>query len=356
MDMSLELKKPTSRETNDTDERLAARALYEAAINNTKTAVYTRDDDVRKLISATFKFLISRQMNDNGDISFIKSFLHLNIMVFKYDYEKKVFARFFESSNLPDIGDFRFPNRLTKVKVGQIISDAKDLLEQIQEYVNIPKPQPIEVKAQPSIQQPKVDFRKVLEEIFYSVSALKIKEDTPNCQLKVKLLENLALLSNHFECKELYDKVIQTKGQNERACIELIIAQLKEEKENLQKKHDVLYSQPTKNWQQIQASASANDENDRKLRFFENALKANMYNVTYQDYEYFQTILQNFQKQGLHIEESETLVPQEKICDVTNLSTAEIIQIIEAHKIRYESTHAYLSQSNLIFFCFAKKK
>ena len=359
MDSTLELKKLSSRESNDTDERLAARCFYEVAVNSSNVAIYTRDDDVRKLISATFKFLISGHITEHENLSFVKNFSHLNMVVLKYNYEKKVFSRFFESSTLPNIGEFRFPRKLSKNRINQLIAAARELLHSIQPIIEETKSSQKEVVPAPAQQEKEENIPEILDNLFTNICALKIREDIANVRLKIKLLADINVLAQSFSCNGLYEKINQAKEQMQRACITDIVQQLQDEHHSLQQNFDQLSAnQPhsLEYWQQIQNAAESMQENMRKLRFFENALKTERYDIGFDDYCHFRDTLRRFKNEGFTIDEKETPVPLEKISEIGKLPTAETIRIIERYKIKSQSTHAYLTQENLMLFLFLDKE
>lgn len=353
LDSSLELKKPSSR--NDTDERICARAFYELAVNSFNVAIYTRDDDIRKLVSATYKFLTSKLVGEEFSLTFLKKFAHLNIVVLKYNYEKHVFSRFFESSTEYWAGDFRFPPKLSKNKVSQICEEIKTILQDIEnELQTIAEPQPVLPKIPvPTPSDISDTILKGVSNIFKSVCKMQVLTTIPNFRLKIELLKNLEMLATTLQDADLQTKIFEIRQTEEQNCIQNMVLQLREEQVELQKKFEQISKQQIQGieyWKSIQDTAEEMQENLRKLYFFENALKLNLYNLSEPDYQRFKELLARFKQQGFLIEQNETPVPQDKISEIAQLSITETIRIIEQYKIKYQSMHVYLSEAILLYF------
>lgn len=360
LDGSLELKKPSSR--NDTDERICARAFYELAVNSFNVAVYTRDDDIRKLISATYKFLTSKLVSEEFNLAFLKKFSHLNIVVLKYNYEKHVFSRFFESSTEYWAGDFRFPPKLSKNKVSQICEEIKVILQDIEnELQTVPVPQPIQSEpTTPAVQITGDSIIKAVQNIFKIVCKMQVQQTIPNFRLKIDLLKHLTTLAQSQQDLELQEQICEVRKNEEQHCIQSMVAQLRQEQVELQKKFDQMHSKPQPQlpeyWKGIQETAEGIQENLLKLYFFETALKLNLHTLSEPDYQYFKELLAQFKQQGFLIEQSETPIPQDKISEIVQVSITDTIRIIEQYKIKYQSMHVYLSQANLLYFVKSKEQ
>ena len=348
----MELKKLSSRRANDTDERIAARALYEIIINQSNVAVYTRDDDVRKLISTAFRLLISRQISEDCAYSFLKNFSHFNLLVLKYNYEKKSYSRFFESSTLPHTGDFRFPRKLPQAKVSQLLNQIQEILADID--TEIVKIQSVteDTEAQKEDRRHEL-ISEALVQIFESLSALEIVDDAHNNQLKISLLKNMEILVKSLNYQELEAKIRQAMVEQQRSCIENILDSLHSEKEELQQKFNDLSSRAGEGieyWQKVQSAAASIQQNLLKMRFFQTAANWHFYQAGYEDFETFKELLNTFQSHGFHINAEETPIPAEKIAHITGYSTSEIIKLVDSYNIRCENSNIYLTQDNVVFF------
>ncbi len=356
LDSLLDLKKPSSRKSNDTDERICARAFYEMAVNGYNIAVYTRDEDIRKLISATYKFLTSKQIKEESSFSFLQNFSHLNIVVLKYHYEKRVFSRFFESSTDAWGGDFRFSPKLATKSKG-IYEDTKAILQEIENHLQIAASSsqnesvPMNIP-NPSISQEKVN--KTVETLFKTICKIQIQDNIPNHRLKIDLLKHISILADAIQQSSLQEEILEMKKKAEENCIQNLISQLKQDQVELEKKFEQISKlQPTPGieyWQNIKTSAEASAENLHKLYFFENALRLNLCSLAESDYQRYKEFLERFRQIGIIIDQSETPIQQEKIAEIAQLSITETIQIIERYKIKYQSMHVYLSQSSLLYF------
>jgi hypothetical protein len=352
----LELKKPSSRGGNDTDERLACRTFYELVMRNRNVAVYTRDDDIRKLISATYKFLVSKEIQDDQGLPFLKNLYYLNIIVLKYNYEKRVFSRFFESSTWLGTAEFRFPYKLGKKEVSQILASAKEQLQKIQiEIDRLAQGQKPTISSKPKeeILTPQVAHQ-AIERLFADLGILKTNDqDMQNWQVKLHMLDNLTLLTKYFGHNGLQDQIAEMKDRCQRTVLQNVVEQLRQEQGALQKKFDTRSNPPSQGleyWQQIQTMAEAIRENLCKLNFFENALQHNMHTVTASDYDRFKALLAKCQAQGFLFQDKEVLMPHEKLTDITCMPLHQIIDIIETHGIKHAPTHSNLTQKDLILF------
>lgn len=352
----LELKKPSSRGGNDTDERLACRTFYELVMHNRNVAVYTRDDDIRKLISATYKFLVSKEIQDDHGLPFLKNLYYLNIIVLKYNYEKHVFSRYFESSTWLGTAEFRFPYNLSKKEVGQIISTSKELLQNVQAEIDrLAQGQKPKAKDQPKeeVLTPQAAHL-AIERIFNDLAGLKTNDqDTNNWQIKLHMLDNLSLLTRYFGHNGLQEQIAKAKDGYQRTLLQNQVIQLRQEQEALQKKFDSRSMPATPGfeyWQQVQSMAEAIRENLCKLNFFENALQHNLNNVTISDYERFKALLAQCQQHGFVFQDKEVLMPHEKLAEFAGMPLHRVINIIETHNIKHAPTHSNMTQKDLLLF------
>ena len=347
----LELKKPSSRKVNDTDERIAAQTLYEVLVNNFNVAVYTRDDDIRKLISTTFRLLVSNQISEDPNLIFLRNLSHLNILVLKYNYEKKSFSRFFESSTLPHTGEFRFPRKINQNKISQIIPEVRKFLQNIQDALSKEEENLNELTNKFAFQDNSI--KEVLEKSFQLICTLKIYEDTENVHTKIQILENFHHLAELLQCDNIAEEIGHKTKRLQKNCIQGILEELTTEKIRLEKVFEEISSQDKTNieyWQKIQSSAQEMQENLLRIRFFESALAEGFYQVDYVDYDKFKNLLDKFKQVNVNIDTKGTPVSTEKISQVTGQPIQQIIEIIESKNIHYESNNVHLTQDNIVFF------
>jgi hypothetical protein len=142
LDENLGTKKIESREFNDTDERLVAAAFYQMLRENRNAAIYTRDEDVKRLVSTTYRFI--RFLATRGKPYLGSRFDFTNIIVFKYHFEKGVFSRFFESQTTSHPEDFIFPSRLREQEKASILAGAGELVAEIEKALGA-SASPVEV-------------------------------------------------------------------------------------------------------------------------------------------------------------------------------------------------------------------
>lgn len=348
LDEHLELKKVSSRETNDTDERVAARTFYEIICHHRNVAAYTRDDDIRKLVSATFKFLLSKDVAEMS-VPFLKKLSHLNIIVLKYNYDKKVFSRFFESSTLPNIGEFRFPKKVSKNRIASILEEANDILHQIQNEINKehkPKQSTKEEKVSSSRNRAENATKKIFE---------YIRAEKNQKGLGLSVLSELQSITNFFEQEDLSLQIREQIKTYESQYLETIVDELQQKQEEYQQKFESLSKESARNWKEITEVASQIEVNIQKLNFYQSAINIKIGKVDEEDYLKYQTYRNKLSEHGFQVSQQTIPIPQGKLSEIIDLPIARTIQIIEKKRIEYQRTHVYLNQDNLLYFLFPSR-
>ncbi|WP_372364689.1 hypothetical protein [Candidatus Uabimicrobium sp. HlEnr_7] len=354
LDSHLELKKIDSRVSNDTDERIVARVFYEALVNGRNTCVYTRDDDIRKLISVTFRLLVSKFAHKDAFKNILCNLVHRNILVLKYNYEKKVFSRFFESSTIENIDDFKFSRKVLQE------TDVRTILSGLEKHVN-ELATVFENYAEENAPQ-EDDF--LDEDIIYSLKTmyehlneLEVKEDIKNNSKKISIYQQFSYLLEKLGDEAFAKKIIETTRQQQKNWIENQLRILHENKVILEadftkvintQNGDIKY----KVIKEIKRSVEKLEENALKIYFFESALEQSFFQLNESSYNSFTDLLFKFNEHGFEVESKEAPVPIEKISQITKFSISEVIKVIEKYSISHKGTHAYLSQRHLLFFLF----
>ncbi|BBM86459.1 hypothetical protein [Candidatus Uabimicrobium amorphum] len=356
LDAHLELKKSDSRVTNDTDERIVARVFYEVLVNGHNTCVYTRDDDIRKLISVTFRLLISKFAQKDAFKEILRNLFHRNILVLKFNYEKKVFSRFFESSTLENIEDFKFSRRIMQeTDVNTILTGLEkhvaDLVEVFEDYHRENNPEEDDILDE--------DIIHSLKKMYDHLHKLEIKEDIKNNSKRIYIYQELSYLLESLGEMPFAEKIMETTRQEQKQWIEKQLRILQENKTALETEFVKISQQHNDDLEykvikKIKCAVEKLEENSLKIYFFQSALEQNFFRLDEDSYASFTQLLQNFSTHGFEVESKETPVPIEKIAQITNFSIAEVIKIIEKHDISHEGTYAYLSQKHLLFFLFGR--
>ena len=75
--------------------------------NHRHVAIYTRDEDVRRVTSSVYKLIVSQTLRDENTQLVVKALKLRNLVVLKYNAEREEYARFFESQTHAEIGEFK---------------------------------------------------------------------------------------------------------------------------------------------------------------------------------------------------------------------------------------------------------
>lgn len=347
----LELKKVSSRVINDTDERIAARAFYEILVNGNNICVYTRDDDIRKLISVTYRLIVYKYLQKNPLKLLLRNLAHLNILVLKYNYEKKVFSRFFESSTLENTDEFKFSRKVTLyTNVNVILQGFEEHLFKIYNaFADNAKLNGVPEEEDESIEDEEIIY--TLKNIYEYLCEVESKENIQNYKKKISLYQELSYLTRRLGDVDFADEVMKTTKLQQKKWIESQLSALIEKKSLLESDFSKISSEVHDNVtydviKKIQKNAKELEENILKIYFHESCLDNDFYEIKYSK---FNNLLSLFQENGFEIGRKKASIPIEKIAEITKYAMSQVIEIIEKYSISHEGRYALLSQKDVLF-------
>ena len=121
LDRNLGLKKATSVKGRDTDECLVAEAFYQVLVENHNCAVYSRDEDIKNLITMTFRFLVAGDLFAAEHYPALQNLRYKNLVLMVFDIEKITYNRVFESLTTQYSDRFNWPRGTTERAKQQIL-------------------------------------------------------------------------------------------------------------------------------------------------------------------------------------------------------------------------------------------
>ncbi|MBI3845781.1 MAG: hypothetical protein HY292_14200 [Planctomycetes bacterium] len=342
-DETLELKKtadPTKR--NDTDERLAATAFYELLMHDRNIAVYSRDDDVRKLVATVYRFAVAPELVHGEAQKILQKLRFHKIIVFKFHAGKRTFSRFFESDTARHTDVFYFPTKITAAKQREFISEANRLLtvmaRRMFEVLRVSEPVPTPITADES--------RAALKE---AVDYLRPMAEFLN---NVRLWDNLSLVSRFLEHEGLTEQIHEVSRSLRRSAVGTRITTLRELSEKNRVEVKTLtqgdLSDPARLMRLGELSRTLLDT-ESELRFFEEAQKRGR-DVSPNDYVRIQPIVRGLGQRGYALTERVEYVSVEDIAEATGVRPTTVITTINENALRTEGSKVLLHPVDLLLF------
>ncbi len=350
LDENLGTKKPQSREFNDTDERVVAAAFYQMFYENRNAAVYTRDEDVKRLVSTTFRFLMF--LASKGRSTLARKFEFTNIIVFKYNYEKGVFQRYFESQTTPHPGDFIFPSRLRDQEKGAIQSGAQELAAEIERGIGSPSGHLVEPpREKPSTGGGEKALRHIAA-LLLDEGRFAPAESEAEVLTRENDLEQLMVLAQFFGAKEVTAQVEAALEELRHSRIEGQVRRLEVRGHELEAELGK-FAMPAGGGLDFdfsrRLSRVAGEVNDNLLErlFLSTALEEKRLSVSTADLDRIRGMIQKMEKNGYDLHREEVCLPLEEIEALTGIPADRIMQVVGTRKIRHEGRRVFLDLKGL---------
>jgi hypothetical protein len=324
-DETLELKKIVDRKSNDTDERLAATAFYELLMHDRNVAVYSRDDDVRKLVATVYRFAVAPELVHGEARKILQKLRFHKIIVFKFHPGKRTYSRFFESDTARHTEVFYFPAKVTPPRQREFVSEANRILSMMArrmfEVLRVAEPAPPPVTAD--------EARAALKE---AVDYLRPMSEFLN---NVRLWENLSRVSRFVEHEGLTEEIHEVSRSLRRAAVAARVAVLREESETRQSEIKALSQQDLTDSARVARIGELSRallHSEAELRFLEEAQKRGR-DVAPQDYARIQPILQGLGQRGYSF-----------------VRPTSVITTINEHSLRTEGSKVLVHAVDLLLF------
>lgn len=133
VDEKLGVKRFDVRTAGDAGDQIAGLALYHFLIEGRNVAVYTRDEDVKKLVSTTYRMI--RSMGRDVPASILRRIEANNLVVLKYNYDKGVYSRYFESLTIRRPDEFIFPSKIREREIPEILAGCRARVRRLAEFL-----------------------------------------------------------------------------------------------------------------------------------------------------------------------------------------------------------------------------
>ncbi len=319
-------------------QQIAARTIYELLINKRNIAVYTRNDDVRKLISTFYKLI-----NTSQDRSGLRQLDYFNIVVLKYDGAKRVYRRFFESATDKKLEAYHFPRRISEARQREISDqfwgrvEVLDLRLRQRDGLECVDPTPVRPDSS--------TVRRALQ-------AIHTRLDTES-EPEMDILEAVKVLALDQQDEELAREVDARLRSRSDQQVRQRLRELEIQQAELQQRLRSAIECGAGDLSQVEQIAAVNQEirGTWLRRYYLARLIASDRDVlTEQDYPRFITLLERFHSEGYVLNLSETCVPTDQIARLAGISQMEVIDRIEAVGIRHEGTRAFIEMAHLLDF------
>ncbi len=351
LDESLGSKKPQSREFNDTDERLVAAAFYQMLYENRNVAVYTRDEDVKRLVSTTFRFIMYTANKGRNQLG--SKFEFTNIIVFKHNYEKGVFSRFFESQTIPHPEDFIFPSRLREQEKAAILNGTQELTAEIERGIGAGA----DTKLQSPKERPSPGGG---EKAFRHLAALILDEgrfgpsgEEPEALERENDLEQLLVLAQFFRVKEVTTQVEAALEALRQVRIEAQIRKLEGRSGELEEELGKLVTPSQKGIDfnlssRLSRLAGEIEENLLERLFLSTCLEERRLIPEGSLLERLRNAVRQLDQNGDDLQREKVCLPLEEIEELSGIPSERIVQVVQSRKIPHEGRRVFLDLQNLI--------
>ncbi len=365
---TLGLKKSDVAGRSSTDERIAARAFHEVLVNHKKVAVCTRDEDVRRLVSTVYKLFVSSTVREEATRLVVRALHFQNIVVLKYNGERDVFSRFFESSTQPDIGEFIFsrwvPDRArTKLTAG--VRSALAAMGKELEVEAAALDAGAGGHAASAIGRGGASAGAASEAVIAALAAVHERmlwyQEVARSVGVGDIHDEIRVLRSMFRVAEvvghppLLEAVQRDLQQLMKKRIHIRLRELDDKNERLNRDlHETTQSQ---RYRKDVAAAErlrelANEIADvaREKHFFEWALATERYALTQDDFRKSQELLDRFAANGYDMRDGECLVPPNEIADITGLDYHTVLKVLTELDVPHEAGCPKLTPAILLKF------
>ncbi len=341
-DETLELKKRVERKRNDTDERLAATAFYELLMHDRNVAVYSRDDDVRKLIATVYRFAVAPELVQGEASKILQKLRFHKIIVFKFHSGKRTYSRFFESDTAQHTDVFYFPSRLSPTRQRDFVGEANRILARLSgrifEVLRVvePIPQPITQDEARAALKESVDYLRPMAEFLNNL----------------RFWDNLACVGRFLEHEGLTEEIREISRAIRRAAVAARVSTLKEEGDRRRAEIKSLSQEDRTDSTRILRIGEVTRtllQGEAELRFFEEAQKRGR-DVGPTDYSRIQPLVEGLSLRGYSLVERNEYVTVDDLSAASGLSTTSVITTINEHALRSEGSKVLVHPVDLLLF------
>lgn len=340
---TLALKKPDAATRNDTDERIAARALHEVIVHHKRVAISTRDEDVRRIVSTVYKLLVSTTAREEGARIVVRALQLSNIVVLKYNADRDEFNRFFESQTQQEIGEFIFSKLLPDKARTRLVQLVRQKIVEIARHMEVAAAAEEPGAGSVARELPTAvldalatvwDRMHWYQEVARAVGLADIHEE-----IRVqRAIRDVARALNHHELAEAIEKNLQLLA---RKRLTAYLRELGEKNEALQRELADLAagskaSKDLTSAERLRTVASEIAEIAREKHFFERALDMGEVHLTHEHFRRAEELLERFAANGFDLRVGECLIPATEIADLTGRDYNAVLRIVAENNLGQE--------------------
>lgn len=350
---TLSLKKPGEDSRTGTDEHLVARAFYEVLVHHRRVAVYTRDEDVRRIASTAYKLLVSKTLR-NERVEVVRKALQLgNLVVLKYNHQRQVYTRFFESQTQQEIGDFIFSKFLAERAKVKLINTVRNALASIGEQLDL-------------VQQPKAEAAGAAAAEPLLRLALEVLHDRMTWYQEVARAVGLSDVHEAIRVHQALHQVAvgiahdpmaaaveQTLTGLHKRRLHLFLAEINDKEKLLHTELKQLteastFQRDVSAAERLQEVAADIARNARARAFFTRALGTGDYYLDNDHFRKTEDLTERFRANGFDVRDGACLVPAADVAHLTGLTYDDVLRLASQHRIADESGLLRIDMATLI--------
>ncbi|MFC1706651.1 hypothetical protein ACFL59_07500 [Planctomycetota bacterium] len=336
---TLRLKKPDTVTSSDVDERLVAHAFYDLLWNHRLVAVYTRDEDVRRVVSAAYKLMVSQTIRDDSVNLVVKALKLGNLVVLKYNAEREQYSRFFESQTQKEIGEYIFSKFLSERAKVKLVTLVRGNMARLGKMLLERGDDPGEVE-RPALEAPErllealgmIHDRMVwYQEVARAVGVTDVHED-------IRITGALKEIAEGLRHSDLARSVARTLEGLMRKRITLYLRDLEAKDEALRCElaevtEGSRYQRDLRSAERLGEIAHEIASNAREKHFFARALGMGDFYLTQEHFRRTEDILERLSANGYDVREKECLVPVSDLADLTGRDYQSLLRLASEHRL-----------------------
>lgn len=335
---TLHLKKPDAT-SSDVDERLIARAFHEVLCNHRRSAIFTRDEDVRRVTSSVYKLMVSQTVREEEIALVVKALKLGNLVVLKYNAEREEYCRFFESQTQTEIGEYIFSKFLSeraKVKLLNLVrTNMKQLARMLRDHEEAPAAYPqARVEAPPKLLGSLgLIYERMVwyQEVARAVGVADVHEE-------IRVTQALLEVARGLGHAELGDSVERALSRLMRQRVSTYLRELEAKEDALRRELDELasdarYQRDVRSAERLGAIGSEIADTAREKHFFARALGTGDFHLTHDDFRRTEEVVERLLANGYDVREQRCLIPAADLADLTGRDYRSILRLASEQEL-----------------------
>ena len=316
---------------------LAAHVFQETCLEGKNVAVYTRDEDVKKLVSTSYRLV--RSMGKDVPASIAVALETHNVVVLKYNFDKGVYSRYFESQTIRRRDEFIFPSKIREKEIPEILTGCRQLLRKLSEALP-----PVEGEVSEETGTQVADALRFLVEVYQ-------KRTTP-VEERIREGECLRTIGTSLGDDDAVQAVSETLGGLRRDRIQARLGELEEEGRKREGNLASLLSNSTAGpGRMIDASLSSKlEELSQQIStnvidrlYNETALERGRHEFSDEELSRARESVQELRRRGQSLGDEEVGVSVDELAQATQLPPDRILKNAESNGVRREGRTVFLT-------------